>query len=491
MADYMALRARPASPRACWRCCSRPSAIPMRLPAPSSSGRRTLDIPVIALKVGRTEGSKAMVTAHSGALAGEHGAYEARVRRLRRARGAHARRDGRHDGAVLVPAARDGGARHRERARLRRRAGAVRRSRARSRRAVRGDLATRRSRAIDDTLDPGLEAANPLDAWGTGHRRRRDLPRVVPGAARRPRHRGAWRSSVDLTRQGEPYDEGYLQVGARRLGGDHEAVLRRCRTWPAPSRTRRPRTCATRGSPCWRARRRGCVALRAPARRPRRAGRVRSRRLPRPCADEVRARWRARLAAGEEFGELEGLTCSRDYGVPVDRRLGRRRSPTRRSRAAEAIGYPVALKTAAARVCAQVRRGRRACSVWSRPTACAPRTTTSPAGSGPQVAVGGDGAGRRRGRARHRPRPDVRPARARRGRRRPRGAAPRPGARVAAARRAGGPRLSTGCGSARCSTACAGAAPGDVDSLAARGRRACPCSRPTSAICSMRLDVNP
>ena len=35
------------------------------------------DIPVVALKVGRTEGSKAMVTAHSGALAGEHGAYEA------------------------------------------------------------------------------------------------------------------------------------------------------------------------------------------------------------------------------------------------------------------------------------------------------------------------------------------------------------------------------------------------------------------------------
>jgi hypothetical protein len=33
-------------------------------------------IPVIALKVGRTEGSKAMVTAHSGALAGEHGAQE-------------------------------------------------------------------------------------------------------------------------------------------------------------------------------------------------------------------------------------------------------------------------------------------------------------------------------------------------------------------------------------------------------------------------------
>jgi acyl-CoA synthetase (NDP forming) len=35
------------------------------------------EVPVIALKAGRTEGSKAMVTAHSGALAGEHGVYEA------------------------------------------------------------------------------------------------------------------------------------------------------------------------------------------------------------------------------------------------------------------------------------------------------------------------------------------------------------------------------------------------------------------------------
>ncbi|MBA3738648.1 MAG: CoA-binding protein, partial [Actinobacteria bacterium] len=34
-------------------------------------------VPVFALKVGRTEGSKQMVVAHSGALAGEHGAYEA------------------------------------------------------------------------------------------------------------------------------------------------------------------------------------------------------------------------------------------------------------------------------------------------------------------------------------------------------------------------------------------------------------------------------
>src|SRR5438034_3904003 len=35
------------------------------------------DVPVLALTVGRTDASKALVIAHSGALAGEHGAYEA------------------------------------------------------------------------------------------------------------------------------------------------------------------------------------------------------------------------------------------------------------------------------------------------------------------------------------------------------------------------------------------------------------------------------
>src|SRR4029453_15070549 len=35
------------------------------------------DVSVLALKVGRTERAKGLVTAHSGALAGEHGAYEA------------------------------------------------------------------------------------------------------------------------------------------------------------------------------------------------------------------------------------------------------------------------------------------------------------------------------------------------------------------------------------------------------------------------------
>ena len=48
-----------------------------RRSAPQLARAAAMAVPVIALKVGRTESAKAMVTAHSGALAGEHGAYEA------------------------------------------------------------------------------------------------------------------------------------------------------------------------------------------------------------------------------------------------------------------------------------------------------------------------------------------------------------------------------------------------------------------------------
>ena len=65
--------------------------------------------------------------------------------------------------------------------------------------------------AIDDTLDPGLDATNPLDAWGTGI----DADRIFRESflvMHEDPDTAALAFVVDLTRQGEPYDEGYLQV---------------------------------------------------------------------------------------------------------------------------------------------------------------------------------------------------------------------------------------------------------------------------------------
>jgi acyl-CoA synthetase (NDP forming) len=65
-----------------------------------------------------------------------------------------------------------------------------------------------------------------------------------------------------------------------------------------------------------------------------------------PVADEVRERWRDRLASGEPFDELQGLALLAEYGVPVVESV---RADTLQDavEAAERLGFPVAVKTAA------------------------------------------------------------------------------------------------------------------------------------------------
>ena len=67
---------------------------------------------------------------------------------------------------------------------------------------------------------------------------------------------------------------------------------------------------------------------------------------PTPVAEDVRDRWRHRLSEGREVDELEGLQLLADYGIPV--------IPTREAGsvavavgAANELGWPVAIKTAA------------------------------------------------------------------------------------------------------------------------------------------------
>jgi acyl-CoA synthetase (NDP forming) len=303
----------------------------------------SLDVPVIALKVGRTEGSKAMVTAHSGALAGEHGAYEALFdaygvhevltleemadamelfsspRRVSGGgRGIASVHDSGGERALFVDRAHDLGVRF-------------------------AAISQRTVAAIDDALDPGLEAANPLDAWGTGI----DADRIFresfivlhddPDTA-------AMAFVVDLTRQGEPYDEGYLQV-AREVW---EATTKPfCVLSNLASAVALEEAAYLRdlGIPVLEGTSSGLVALRALlAHRDVRARAVAT--TPAPVPDEVRARWRERLATGGEFGELEGLALLADYGVPVieSRQAS---SADEAVAAAEAVGFPAVVKTAA------------------------------------------------------------------------------------------------------------------------------------------------
>ena len=128
------------------------------------------DIPVVALKVGRDHAAPSdMVAAHSGALAGEDGAYEALFDAYGVLRVESHRRDARHARAARRPA----GARARGPGRDPRLAAASGRLHHRRRRTrgrpVHARSATRRQRLDSAALEPGLPPVNPLDAWGTGN----------------------------------------------------------------------------------------------------------------------------------------------------------------------------------------------------------------------------------------------------------------------------------------------------------------------------------
>lgn len=305
-----------------------------------------LDVPVIALKVGRTEGSKAMVTAHSGALAGEHGGYEAlfddcgvhEVLTLEEmadamelfssprrvggtARGIASVHDSGGERALFVDRAHDLG-------------------------VPLAAVTTETLSKIADTLDPGLEAANPLDAWGTGI----DADRIFREsflALHDDPDTAVMAFVVDLTRQGEPYDEGYLQIARDVWSATTKpfCVLSNLASAIAIEEAAQLRD---RGIPVLEGTSSGLVALRALIAH-RDVG-VRTENVPFVAApDNVRARWRDRLLKGDEIGELEGLALLADYGVPVvEARTAS--SVGEAVAAATAIGFPVVLKTAAAGV---------------------------------------------------------------------------------------------------------------------------------------------
>jgi acyl-CoA synthetase (NDP forming) len=293
------------------------------------------DVPVFALKVGRTEGSKHMVVAHSGALAGEHGAYEA----VFDAYGVHECRDleemadaielfsnpRRVSGGTGIASLHDSG----------------------GERVLFVDLAAdlgvpfakisdaTRDR-IDAVLDPGLVAENPLDAWGTGI----DADRIYAESFRALHDdpdTAAVAFVVDLTRQGEPYEEGYLQVAR----GVFESTTKPfCVVSNLPATIARDEVGILRdaGIPVLEGTLTGLRALKHLLDHRQRPG-------PRvPAEPGSRGdRWRDQLSSG---GELTAFRLLADYGIPV--------TDARRAASAEAavaaaheIGYPVAVKTGA------------------------------------------------------------------------------------------------------------------------------------------------
>ena len=295
-----------------------------------------IDVPVVALKVGRTDHARAAAATHSGALAGEDAAYDAffrahRVHRVdsmdemadtleifaagRRARpgGLGAVHDSGGERTLLIDTAHQLG-------------------------VPLAVISEQSKRQLAAVLEPGLEPENPVDAWGTGHGSEGIFEESIRTLAADPAV-GAVAFCVDLTSEEHPA-EGYLGVVDRIVDLDVPlAVLTNLRSGIDPAQADHLRS---RGVPVLEGTRPGLVALGHLLDR----ARPRANSLPPAGPDAaVVDRWRRRLETGEPVTEAEALSLVADFGIPVIRS-----EPADNLagvvKAAEAVGYPVALKTA-------------------------------------------------------------------------------------------------------------------------------------------------
>ena len=299
---------------------------------------RQRDIPIVVLKVGRTAESAALALSHSGALAGNHAAYQALFDRYGVIEVddldglanclllfSQPRRAGPgglatiHDSGGLRELAIDLAAAHGV-------------PYARIADATKKKLAAR--------LEYGLEPTNPLDAWGTGHDYENIFTDCLQALVDDPDTAIAILCAE--TRSGFYLHESYgriLQTVAARtakpvlmsnnlatVGNDDLAV--RCTRGGTPVLVgMAPMMTAVRAAFDHRdARRRPPIA-------------------PTPPPVGAKTRWTARLQRGGTLDEAESLALFADYGMPV---LPHRivESAAAAETAARDLGFPAVLKTA-------------------------------------------------------------------------------------------------------------------------------------------------
>ena len=294
------------------------------------------DVPVVVLKVGKSNAARAAVSAHSGALAGRDAAFEAlfethgvmRVSTLNEmadtlelvAGGRPARPGG-------LAAILDSGG---ERAHLL----DVGEEEGIAWAAI-GEETRRRLEAV---LEPGLVAANPLDAWGTGN----DFEAIYLDCMRAllddPATAGL-AFVVDLA--GEDPEWGYAAL-AEQVHGETELPMAVVSNLSSAIDAAAAASLREAGVPLLEDTRSGLAAFRHLfAYHEFRA--LPPLESPPPISEKVAARWRERLRGPAPWTEAEGLSLAADYGIPtvVSRSV---EGFDEALVAAEEIGWPVALK---------------------------------------------------------------------------------------------------------------------------------------------------
>ena len=304
---------------------------------------RARDVPVVLLSAGRSEAGKALVSAHSGALAAADGAWEA----LAAAYGIHRVGDlaeladtlelfsvGQHGAGrraapgTGIATVHDSGL---ERAHVADLADELNVPFAPLSRATAARLAA--------VLEPGLAPGNPLDAWGTGRGAGPLFTECLSALAADPAV-AAVALAVDLVPELDG-DQAYPQAVLAAASGTAKpvAVLAGLPAAVDPVAAARLRAL---GVPVLEGTRSGLLALRhlldhaAPGEPP-----------PDPATTDPpagpRERWAPVLAEGHPGGAVL-LDLLRDYGIPAVRARAVRTRAGAVAAAAE-IGYPVVVKT--------------------------------------------------------------------------------------------------------------------------------------------------
>lgn len=299
------------------------------------------DVPIVALKVGRETFTRELVAAHSGALAGEDGAYEALFEAygVSRVESLDEMTDtltlfaaGRRAGWGGLASVHDSGG---ERALLVDSAASVGVPFAR--------ITSATTERLEALLEPGLPAVNPLDFWGTG----RDAHQIVTGCIRallEDEDTASLAFAVDLTTEDTP-DMGYIAMAKETFVETNKPFAMLSNLSSGIDRSD-VKLLEEAGIPVLEGTLTGLAAFKHLfAYRDHRA-------LPpvegsSPVSADDRERSVSRLSSGEELDELDGLEMLAPYGVPVAR-AERASSLGEAVAAAKRVGFPVALKTAGA-----------------------------------------------------------------------------------------------------------------------------------------------
>ncbi|MBU3750199.1 MAG: acetate--CoA ligase family protein [Mycobacterium sp.] len=291
------------------------------------------NIPVVVLAVGCSPRGRAMVAAHSGALAGDDAGWDAICAQTGAIRvgdlaemidtielfevGRRARR-----GSSGIATVHDSGAERALYADLAHELG-----------VAFADLGANTLEAIAELLDEGLEATNPLDVWGTGAATRELFGACLRLCADDPAV-AVTALAVDLVTEFDgdtSYPDALIDVAATTpaplavvtsVGSavDHAAAAR----------------LRARGIPVLEGARSGIAALGHLARWP-----LSTDALSVSIDAKRQRRWQARLASWDPRMSFDLLA---DYGIPVAAGVPAA-DPSAVLQAAAAIGYPVALKT--------------------------------------------------------------------------------------------------------------------------------------------------